>query len=69
MVTRRTWLQTSCGRRPAHDGRNRTHHCSHPGVGNAESFEGCVATGVEKDVEGAQEARQRVYCQGEQGHS
>lgn len=65
----RTWLQATCGSRPAHDGRYRTHHCSHPGVGDAEPLERCVATSVEEDVEGAQEARQGVYPQREQSDS
>lgn len=65
----RTWLQTTCSRRPAHDGRYGAHDCSHPGVADAEPLERCVAASVEEDVEGAEEARQGVYRQREQGDS
>lgn len=64
-----TWLQTTCGSRPAHDRRYRTHYCSHPGVGDTEPLERCVATGVKKDIEGTQEARQGVNYQREQSDS
>lgn len=64
-----TWLQTTCGRSPAHHRRYSPHNGTHPRVGDAESLERCVATGVEKDVEGAQEACQGVYCQREQSDS
>lgn len=65
----RTWLQTARGSRPAHDGRYRAHRCSHPGVADAEPLERCVATRVEEDVEGAQEAREGVHHQREQSDS
>lgn len=65
-AVRHTWLQTTCGSRPAHDRRDRTHYRSHPGVGDAEPLQRRVATSVEKDVEGPQEARQWVNCQREQ---
>merc|ERR1712002_972541 len=64
-----TWLQTTCGSCPAHDRRYSAHHCSHPGVDDAEPLERCVAARVEKDVEGTQEARQGVYRQREQRDS
>lgn len=62
----RTWLQTARGSRPAHDGRYRADCSSHPGVADAEPLERCVATRVEEDVEGAQEAREGVHHQREQ---
>ena len=52
----RTWTETTCGGRPAHDGRDGAHQRSHPGVGDAEPLERRVAAGVEEDVQGAQEA-------------
>lgn len=64
-----TWLQTTCGSRPAHDRRDRTHYRSHPGVGDAEPLQRRVATSVEEDVEGPQEAREWVNCQREQSDS
>lgn len=54
---RHTWLQTARGGGPAHHGRDCPDQRSDPGVGDAESFKWRVATGVQKDVEGAQEAR------------
>lgn len=64
-----TWLQAACGSGPAHHWGYRSDHSSHPGVGDAESLQRRVATGVEKDVERAQEACQGVHCQSEQSHS
>jgi len=65
----RTWLQTTGGSRPAHDGRYGAHHGPHPGVGDAVPLERSVATGVQEDVEGAQEARQGVHRRREQSDS
>lgn len=65
----RTWLQATRGSRPAHDRRDRTNYCSDPGVGDAEPLERCVATSVQKDVQGTQEAGQGVYRQSEQSDS
>lgn len=63
----RTWIQRPRGGCPAHDGRYGTHHRPHPGVGDAEPLERCITTSVEEDVEGAQEARQGIHRQREQG--
>lgn len=65
----RTWLQTTCGGCPAHHRGYGTHHCSHPGVGDTQPLQWRVATSVQKDVESAQEARQGVDRQHEQGDS
>lgn len=64
-----TWLQAPCGGGPAHDGWDGAHHRPHPGVGDAQPLERRVAAGVQEDVEGAQEARQRVDGQRQQGHA
>lgn len=64
-----TWIERASGCCPAHYRRDGAHHGTHPGVGDAEAFQGSVAACVQEDVQGAQEASQGIYTQGQQGHT
>ncbi len=64
-----TWIERAGGCCPAHYRWDGTHHGTHPGVGDAEAFQGSVAARVQEDVQGAQEASQGIYTQGQQGHT